>query len=168
MFRLYDTRTGQVETIEPARRGLLRMYSCGPDAGRSAHAGDLRSYLLSDLIRAHGEHSEAHDEEAFRAECSALNLRPAEHSPRASEGIDPVIDVIARLIEAGHAYATPGGSVYFDARSFASYGELSGDQLAGLGPGEAPPGGAGGTGAAQKRFHADWALWEGTAAGRQP
>ena len=48
MFRLYDTRTGQVETIEPARRGLLRMYSCGPDVGRCAHAGDLRSYLLAE------------------------------------------------------------------------------------------------------------------------
>lgn len=194
MFRLYDTRTGQVETIEPARRGLLRMYSCGPDAGRRAHAGDLRSYLLADLIRrnaehrhhlsvlscetvsdlgypAHGEHSETrgeHSEEAFRADCSALNLRPAEHSPRASEGIDPVIGTIARLVEAGHAYPTPGGSVYFDARSFASYGELSGNRLAGLRPGEMPPGGAGGTGAEQKRFHADWALWEGTPADREP
>jgi cysteinyl-tRNA synthetase len=197
MFRLYDTRTGQLETIEPARRGLLRMYSCGPDVGRRAHAGDLRSYLPADLIRrnaehrhhlsvlscelvndlghpAQGEHSEAHGEhdehgeEAFRADCSALNLRPAEHSPRASEGIDPVIDAIARLIEAGHAYPIPGGSVYFDARSFASYGALPGNRLAGLRPGGAPPGQAAGTGAKQKRFHADWALWEGTPADREP
>jgi len=187
MFRLYDTRTGQVETIGPARRGLLRMYSCGPDAGRPAHAGDLRSYLVADLIRRNAEHRHhlsvlscetvsdlgdpAHGEDSehgFRADCSALNLRPAEHSPRASEGIDPVIDIIAGLIEAGHAYPAPGGSVYFDARSFASYGELSGNRLAGLRPGAAPPGGAGGTGEAQKRFHADWALWQGTPAGRGP
>ena len=187
MFRLYDTRTGQAETIEPARRGLLRMYSCGPDAGRRAHAGDLRGYLLADLIRRNAEHRHhlsvlscetvsdlghpargEDSEEALRADRSALNLRPAEHLPHASEGIDPVIDIIARLVEAGHAYPAPGGSVYFDARSFPSYGELSGHRLAGLRPGDAPPGGAGGAGAAQKRCHADWALWEGTPAGRDP
>src|SRR5258706_15995548 len=56
MFRLYDTRTRQVETIEPARRGLLRMYSCGPTVYRYAHVGNLRTYLLADLIRRNAEH----------------------------------------------------------------------------------------------------------------
>ena len=161
MLRLYDTRTQQVETIEPARRGLLRMYTCGPTVYRQAHVADLRPYLIADLIRRNAEHRHhlgvmtcenvadvshladgAADEEpredgrtaqelgrfhedAFRADCSALNLRPAEHSPRASDWITLMIDMIARLIEAGHAYPTPDGSVYFSARSFPSYGELS-------------------------------------------
>ena len=130
MFRLYDTMTRRPEVIEPARRGLLRMYTCGPTVYRSAHVGNLRSYLLADLIRRNAEHrhhlavlacqnitdvghltgDDASDssgedkvlaqaraegrtplelarfyEGAFRADCSALNLRPAEHSPRASE-----------------------------------------------------------------------------------
>ena len=51
MLRLYDTRTRQVETIEPARRGRLSVYSCGPTVYRAAHVGNLRSYLLADLIR---------------------------------------------------------------------------------------------------------------------
>ena len=51
MLRLYDTRTRQVEPIEPARRGGLRVYSCGPTVYRPAHVGNLRSYLLADLIR---------------------------------------------------------------------------------------------------------------------
>jgi cysteinyl-tRNA synthetase len=185
MLRLYDTRTRQVEAIEPARRGLLRMYSCGPAACRRAHVGDLRAYLLADLIRRNAEHrhhlaaltcqnivdvgqqaedGDAEDsvraqaradgmtalemarlhEDAFRADCSALNLRPAEHSPRASEWIAPVTGMIAGLIEAGHAYPAPDGSVFFDARSFPSYGELSGSRLADL--------------------RHDWALWEGAPA----
>ena len=50
MLRLYDTRTRQVETIEPARRGRLSVYSCGPTVYRYAHVGNLRSFLLTDLI----------------------------------------------------------------------------------------------------------------------
>jgi cysteinyl-tRNA synthetase len=56
VFRLYDTRTRQVEEIRPAGRGVLRMYSCGPPGSRRAHIGDLRAYLPGDLIRRNGEH----------------------------------------------------------------------------------------------------------------
>ena len=51
MFRLYDTRTRKAEQIEAARRGELRIYTCGPTVYRYAHVGNLRSYLLADLIR---------------------------------------------------------------------------------------------------------------------
>lgn len=50
MFTLYDTRTRQPEPVAPGRR-QLRMYSCGPTVYRPAHVGNLRTYLLSDLIR---------------------------------------------------------------------------------------------------------------------
>jgi cysteinyl-tRNA synthetase len=207
VFRLYDTRTRQAETIRPARGGLLRMYSCGPTVYRYAHVGNLRTYLLADLIRRNAEHrhhlavltcqnitdvghladggasEDAGEdkvlaqaraqggtapelarfyEDAFRADCSALNLRPAEHSPRASERTGLMIDMIAGLIEAGHAYPAPDGSVYFDARSFPSYGELSGNRLAELRAGEAGP--ADGAG---RNFHADWALWKSAPADRE-
>jgi cysteinyl-tRNA synthetase len=181
------------------------MYTCGPTVYRYAHVGNLRSYLLSDLIRRAAERrgqivtvcqnitdvghladdsaSDAsgedkvlaqaraegrtaleiagHYEDAFRADLAALNIRPADYSPRASESIGLMIDLIAALIDAGHAYPAPGGSVYFDARSFAGYGELSGNRLTDLQPGHR----SGGSVAAGKRFHADWALWKG-AAGR--
>ena len=188
MLRLYDTRTRQVETIEPARRGRLSVYSCGPTVYRPAHVGNLRSYLLADLIRRNAERHrllvtscqnitdvghlvddteidpEGEDkvlvqaraegkspldlaryyEEAFHSDCAALNIHPADSYPRASESIGMMIDLIARLIETGHAYAVPSGSVYFDARSFPSYGELSGNRL-----GDLRPGRRGGTRAAQ-------------------
>ena len=222
MFRLYDTRTRQVEAIQ-SRGGLLRMYSCGPTVYRPAHVGNLRSYLLADLIRRNAEHrhhlvvltcqnitdvghltdddaasdgSVGHDaaddgvtgpagedkilaqartegraplelarfyERAFVADCSALNLRPAENSPRASEGIGLMTDMISRLIETGHAYPVPDGSVYFDARSFPGYGELSGNRLDDLRPGHR----TGGEVEGHKRFHADWALWKAAPEGRE-
>ena len=204
MLRLYDTRTRQVETIEPARRGRLSVYSCGPTVYRPAHVGNLRSYLLADLIRrtagrhrllvtscqnitdvghladdteidpqgedkvlaqARAEGKSPLDlaryyEKAFHADCAALNIHPADSYPRASECIGLMIDLIARLIETGHAYAVPSGSVYFDARSFPGYGELSGNRLGDLRPGQqgVDP---------DKRFHADWALWKAAQAGRE-
>jgi cysteinyl-tRNA synthetase len=205
MFRLYDTRHRQVEPIEPARRGELRVYTCGPTVYRHAHVGNLRSYLLADLIRrtaqrhaltviscqnitdvghladdsqidpqgedkvlaqARAQGKTAHQiarhyEGAFRADCAALNIHPADYLPRASESIPVMIDLIGKLIDAGHAYTSPDGSVFFAARSFPGYGEISGNRLDDLRPGHRSDGAVD----ARKRFHADWALWKGTPAG---
>ena len=57
MVRLYDTRSRQVEDVLPARGRVLRMYTCGPTVYRFAHVGNLRSYLLADLIRRMAERS---------------------------------------------------------------------------------------------------------------
>jgi cysteinyl-tRNA synthetase len=46
-----DTRTRQVEEISPSTPGLLTIYACGPTVYRYAHVGNLRTFLLSDLIR---------------------------------------------------------------------------------------------------------------------
>jgi cysteinyl-tRNA synthetase len=97
------------------------------------------------------------------ADRDALNIYPPDFSPRASESIDLMIDLIARLLETGHAYTTPVGSVYFDARSFPSYGELSGNRLENLRPGHR----TGGAVDPDKRFHADWALWKAAPADRE-
>lgn len=51
MLRLYDTRTRQVEEISPATQGALTMYACGPTVYRYIHVGNLRAFLLPDLIR---------------------------------------------------------------------------------------------------------------------
>jgi cysteinyl-tRNA synthetase len=55
VFSFYDTRLRAVTEIRPARPGQLRMYTCGPTVYRFAHVGNLRSYLLSDLIRRNAE-----------------------------------------------------------------------------------------------------------------
>lgn len=49
-MRLYDSRTRAVETIKPRRAGLLAMYCCGPTVYRDAHVGNLRTFLLGDLV----------------------------------------------------------------------------------------------------------------------
>ena len=212
MLRLYDTRTRQVEPIEPARRASLRMYTCGPTGYRYAHVGDLRSYLLADLIRRTAERNQLtviscqniidvghladenetdpdgadkiiaqaraegrsaldiarHYEDVFRADCAALNIPPADSTPRASESIDLMIELISKLLATEHAYQTPAGSVYFDARSFPSYGELSGNRLDDLRPGHRPGARAGQQSMdPAKRFRADCVLWQAAPADRE-
>ena len=50
-LRLRNTLTRSVEPVEPLAPGRVRMYTCGPTVYRYAHVGNLRSYLLADLIR---------------------------------------------------------------------------------------------------------------------
>ncbi|HET9084711.1 MAG TPA: cysteine--tRNA ligase [Candidatus Limnocylindrales bacterium] len=50
-LRIRNTLTRSVEQVEPLEAGRVRMYTCGPTVYRFAHVGNLRSYVLADLIR---------------------------------------------------------------------------------------------------------------------
>jgi cysteinyl-tRNA synthetase len=49
MLRLRNTLTRETEEVRP-ENGRIRMYSCGPTVYRPSHVGNMRSYLLPDLI----------------------------------------------------------------------------------------------------------------------
>ncbi|MFM2214888.1 MAG: hypothetical protein RJA88_257 [Actinomycetota bacterium] len=46
---MYDTMSRALKTIS-SRDGAVRIYCCGPTVYRDAHVGNLRTFLLSDLI----------------------------------------------------------------------------------------------------------------------
>ena len=50
-LRLRNTLTQSLEPVEPIDGTTLRMYSCGPTVYRYAHVGNLRTFLLADLVR---------------------------------------------------------------------------------------------------------------------
>jgi cysteinyl-tRNA synthetase len=50
-MRLYNTLTRTVEEIRPINDDLVTMYTCGPTVYRHAHLGNLRTFMLADLIR---------------------------------------------------------------------------------------------------------------------
>jgi len=60
----------------------------------------------------------------FMRDMGALNARPPDHYPRASEVIPEICAQVQRLVETGAAYVGQG-SVYFDLRSWPQYGRLS-------------------------------------------
>ena len=192
---LYDTKSRGVVAVSDTD-GLVKMYCCGPTVYRDAHVGNLRTFLLSDVIRrtlqvlgyrvtiiqnitdvGHmSEDFEGEDkllsqsktehidplavagkyEQRFHEDLAALNILPADAYPKASECIPLMQDLIEKLITRGNAYLGSDGSVYFNASSFASYGELSGNRLDALKPGHRYDYHNDGA----KRFHADWALWK--------
>jgi cysteinyl-tRNA synthetase len=51
VLRLHDTPSKSVRPVTPAKPGLLTVYACGPTVYRYAHVGNLRTFLLTDLIR---------------------------------------------------------------------------------------------------------------------
>jgi cysteinyl-tRNA synthetase len=50
-MRLYNTLSRRVEELVPVEPGRVKIYSCGPTVYRYAHLGNLRTYMLADLIR---------------------------------------------------------------------------------------------------------------------
>lgn len=65
----------------------------------------------------------------YYTDAKALGIRPATVHPRATEHIPEIIALISRLIENGHAYATPSGDVYYRVSAFPGYGKLSGQSV---------------------------------------
>jgi cysteinyl-tRNA synthetase len=202
-LRLRSTLSRAVEPLEPADGATVRMYSCGPTVYRYAHVGNLRTFLLADLIRRvvlyHGipvlhvqnitdvghlrderfdrgedrmlvaaglEHKTTAEiadayEAAFHADAALLNLLPAHVFPRATEHIEEMVELAERLVDAGHAYVSGDGNVYFSVASWPAYGQLSGNTLEALRAGhrgEVEP---------DKRDPADFALWKAAGEGRQ-
>ena len=199
---LRDTLSRSVRPVEPIEPGLVRMYTCGPTVYRYAHVGNLRSYLLADLIRRtllyHGvgvfhvknitdvghlrderfdrgedrmlvqaglEHKTPAEiaaayEAAFHADEALVNILPANVFPRATEHVAEMVDLAERLEDAGHAYASAEGNLYYSVASFPDYGRLSGntlDELRAGHRGEIEP---------DKRDSADFALWKAAGEGR--
>ena len=205
-MKLYDTKAREIVEIEPINSGVLKIYACGPTVYRDAHVGNMRTFLLTDLIKRFAQYQglkvelvqnitdvghmaddqglggvdegqldtedrvlaqaskESTDalsiarkyEELFHNDLKLLNIQKADHYPKASESINLMVELIEKLIEKNHAYVGKDGSVFFDAKSFPSYGAISGNRLEDLKPGHRFDGKED----PNKRFHADWALWK--------
>jgi cysteinyl-tRNA synthetase len=50
-MRLYDSLTREVHEIVPVDGRAVKIYSCGPTVYRYIHIGNMRSFMLGDLIR---------------------------------------------------------------------------------------------------------------------
>jgi len=66
--------------------------------------------------------------EEFKQNLKDLNILPATEHPRATNEIDAIIEMVARLLEKNAAYEVDG-DVYFRVESAQDYGKLSGRKL---------------------------------------
>ena len=74
--------------------------------------------------------------QALRDDADALGIERPDHEPRATEYVDDMLSIIAKLETNGLAYRTPEGDVNYAVRGFAGYGKLSGKSLDELRAGE--------------------------------
>ena len=49
-FKFYNTLSRKVETVIPNEEGKIGMYTCGPTVYHFAHIGNLRSYIMEDIL----------------------------------------------------------------------------------------------------------------------
>ncbi|SFR72921.1 cysteinyl-tRNA synthetase [Agromyces sp. CF514] len=183
--RLYDSKAQALRDFVPLIEGHVGMYVCGPTVQSSPHIGHLRSALVYDILRrwfsyrgldvafvrnvtdiddkildaATGEQWWAlayRVELEFTAAYASLGILPPTYEPRATASVQHMQQLIAGLIERGHAYAAPdaSGDVYFDTASWPAYGELTRQQRDKMeAAADADPRG--------KRDPRDFALWKG-------
>ena len=130
---------------------------CGYDVRHVENVTDVNEKITARV----GERSEWAAEadvaatftETTFAAMRGLNLRRATVYPRVTTHVPEIIDLIATLLETGHAYES-NGSVYFDVTTFEEYGALSNQDVASLeAQDEAER-------RDEKRNPADFALWK--------
>ena len=68
-------------------------------------------------------------EREFDAAYRALGVDAPTYEPRATGHIPEMIDLVQRLLDAGHAYVGESGNVYYDVRSLPAYGSLTNQRL---------------------------------------
>ncbi len=49
-MKLYNTLTKKVEEFVPHNKNVVNLYTCGPTVYHYAHIGNLRSYLMEDIL----------------------------------------------------------------------------------------------------------------------
>ncbi|SOD70511.1 cysteinyl-tRNA synthetase [Jatrophihabitans sp. GAS493] len=182
-LHIYDSATRSLRRFEPIEPGKASIYLCGLTVQAPPHIGHMRSSVNFDILRRwlmHTGHEVTFirnvtdiddkilaksadagvdwwawayvNERAVIDAYAALGCLPASYEPRATGHISEMIELIQRLIERGHAYAV-GGDVYFDVRSFADYGALSGQRIDEMLP-------AADSAETSKRDPRDFALWK--------
>ncbi|WP_153396136.1 cysteine--tRNA ligase [Ornithinicoccus halotolerans] len=95
-------------------------------------------------------------ERATTQALETLGVLPPTYEPRATGHIPEMLELVAALLERGHAYVAEddSGDVYFDVRSWPDYGSLTHQRLEDMEPAsDADPRG--------KRDPRDFALWKG-------
>ena len=153
-YMFADVLTRALEYLGFETHQVMNITDVGHLTDDSFDRGEDKMLLSARLEKKSPEEIAAFYTDAFMHDARLVNIRPAREYPRATAYIAPMIEIVAKLIEKGHAYEV-GGTVYYDIASFPAYGRLSRnstDQLLSGTRGEVDP---------RKRHPGDFTLWKG-------
>ncbi|MEJ2780348.1 cysteine--tRNA ligase [Stygiolobus sp. CP850M] len=182
MIKIFNTMGKKLEELQTVEPNTVKMYVCGPTVYDYVHIGHGRTFVAFDAmvryLKLRGYNvirvqniTDIDDKIIKRAQdtgkdwteivdfylkdyidaMSQLKVEIDQH-PRVSTHIKEIIEFIQGLIDKGHAYVAPSGSVYFDVDTFPSYGLLSGTKKEEWNQGEEF--------VKEKRHPYDFALWK--------
>ncbi len=157
-LKIYNSMSRKEEEFKPREPNKVSIYACGLTAQGPPHIGHIRGAIVFDIIRrwfielgydvemvqnftdiddkiiakADTEGLSSEDvakkySTAYLTVLDKLNILPI-HWCRVTEEMDSIIEMVATLIDKGHAYAVDG-DVYFKVSSFKDYGKLSGRNI---------------------------------------
>jgi cysteinyl-tRNA synthetase len=107
---------------------LVRVLKAnGYDVTYARNITDIDDKIIKKAIEQKKEIKEITDfyTEAFHKEMASLGVIRPDIEPKATESLDAMFEMIQKLINAGHAYQTDDGDVYFDTSSDNEYLSLS-------------------------------------------
>lgn len=149
-IQMLNSITGQLETFIPIDSRSVRMYCCGPTLYDRPHIGNLRCLVTFDIVfrflqlfyivkyvrnitdiddkivNKATELNIAPEEvvkqayKAFLSDQAYLKIMPPTIETMATDYIKPIIDLIQKMIDSGHAYQRQDG-VYFNINSIEDY-----------------------------------------------
>jgi len=182
MIKIFNTMGKKLEELQTVEPNTVKMYVCGPTVYDYVHIGHGRTFVAFDAmvryLKLRGYNvirvqniTDIDDKIIKRAQdtgkdwteivdfylkdyidaMSQLKVEIDQH-PRVSSHIKEIIEFIQGLIDKGHAYVAPSGSVYFDVDTFPSYGLLSGTKKEEWNQGEEF--------VKEKRHPYDFAVWK--------
>lgn len=153
-IRLFDTRRQAVVPLEPGP--IVTLYTCGITPYDATHLGHAAVYMGYDVLqrrlrdlgfdtrcvrnvtdvdddllrksRELGMHYldlAAAETARFDDDMLALGMIPSWSEPRATSAMPEIRTIITSLLEKGNAYES-GGSVYFEVKTSADFGQISG------------------------------------------
>ncbi len=153
-MKLLNSLTSRIEPVVPMDPKLLRLYVCGPTTYDDLHLGNIRTAVVFDTLarvlrrefpvqyvtnftdiddkiinRADAEGvsvSELTERviKSIREDWAGLNVSPT-ITPKATESLDGIFDMIHTLLGSGHAYKGENQDILFRLSSFSNHGQLS-------------------------------------------
>ena len=50
MLKLYNTMTRSLEGFKPRKKGVVKIFTCGPSIYRRPHIGNYRTFMYEDIL----------------------------------------------------------------------------------------------------------------------